>query len=102
MVVDVYVEWLFGSGVPGNLIMTLHLWKGKNISKGCGIEMNIKWEQVQWCNFCVILTATIGMDSCGEYCIPDVINKLRITNAADSRTGIKYYLTHGNQNFWLI
>ena len=88
MVVDVYVECWFGSGVHGNLIITAHLWKGKSICKGWGIEINIEWEQVQLWNLCVILSATIGMESCGDFCIPDVINKLSIKNAADGITEI--------------
>ena len=96
MVVYVYVECWFESGVHGNLIMTLHLWKWKNICKGCGIEINIQWEQLQWRRLCVILTATVGVDSCGEVCILDFTNKLGIKNAADSRTWIKEYPTDDN------
>ena len=96
MVVNVYIEFLFDSGVHSKLILNIHLWKGKNILKVCGIEINIEWEQVQWCSLCVILTTTIDVDSCGNVWILDVINKLRITNAADGRTGIKEYPTDRN------
>ena len=96
MVVDVYVEFWFDSGLHGNLIMNIHLWKVQNICKGCGIEINIEWEQVQCWSLCVILTDTVDVDSYGGVCIPDVINKLTITNAANGRPGIKEYPTDGN------
>ena len=96
MIVDVYIEPWSDSVVHSNLKMTLHLWKGKNICKGRGIEMKIEWKQVKWCSFCVILTATVSVESCGEVFIPDVINKLRIKNTYDIRTGIKDSPTDGN------
>ena len=96
MVLDVYVELWFNSGVHGNSIITIHLWKGRNICKGCGNEMNIKWYQVQRCSFCVLLTTTIVMDNCGDIFIPGVINKLRITNNDGNLPGIKEYPTDGN------
>ena len=96
MIFDVYIECWFESGVHGNSIMTLHLCKGKNICKEFWIEMNIECEQVQWWSFCVILNVTICVESCGDVFILDVINKLRIINDADGRTGIKEYPTDGN------
>ena len=51
------------------------------------------------CSLCVNLTDTVDVDSCGEICILDVINKISIANAADGRTVIKEYPTNGNQNF---
>ena len=87
MTVDMFVEFLFDSDVHGNSIMTPNHWKGKNIHKICLIEMNIKWEQTQWWIFCLILTATIGVDSCGTIWIKDNINNISILNTADGRTG---------------
>ena len=51
---------------------------------------------------CVIITATVGVDSCGIIGIPYVVNKLSVTNYDDGRTIIKDYSTEGNENLWLI
>ena len=51
MIVDIYIECWFNSGVHDNLIMTLNLWKGKDIFKRCGIEKQIEQEQTQRCSF---------------------------------------------------
>ena len=102
MIFYVYVKRWFVSVVHGNSIMNLKLWKGKDIFKRCGIEMNIKWEQIQWCSLYVILTATVVVDSWVVICIPYVINKISVTNASDSITGIKEYPNEGNEKFWLI
>ena len=61
--------------------------------------MNIDWEQLQWFSLCVILTATIGMDSGGDIFVLDVIKNLSIIDSADDRTVIKEYPTDGNLNF---
>ena len=102
MIIYVYVEWWFNSGVYGNSIVTLDLWKVNDTFKGCVIKMNIKQEQKKWCGLCVILTSTFRVVSCGTICTPDVINYLRITNDDDGITGIKDYPAEGNKYFWLI
>ena len=47
---------------------------------------------------CVIITATVCVDSCGIIGIPYVVNKLSVTNYDDGRTIIKDYSTEGNEN----
>ena len=76
--------------------------KGKEYLQVIWDWNNIQWEQVQWCSLCVILTSTVGVDSCVNVCNPDAINKLIITNATDGITGKKGYPTDENLNFWLI
>ena len=51
--------------------------------------MNIERGKTQWCSLSLILTTTVGVNSCGTILIPDVINNLMIKNAADSGTVIK-------------
>ena len=89
MIVGVYNECWFDSSVHGNSIMTHNLWKRKDIFKRCGIEMNIKWKQTKWCSLCVISTATVGVDSCSNIYIPNVLNKRSVINATDVITQIK-------------
>ena len=102
MIVYVCIEYWFDSGFHDNLIITINLWKGKDIGKICETEMNIDWEKMKCCCLCVMLTATFGVESCGTICIPDITNKIRIENFADGTTGIKDYPTEGNEKFWLI
>ena len=59
--------------------MTLNLWKGKDIFNRRRIEMNIEQQQIKLCSLCVILTSTIGAESCGKILIQDVINNIGIT-----------------------
>ena len=41
--------------------------------------MNIEQQQIKLCSLCVILTSTIGAESCGKILIQDVINNIGIT-----------------------
>ena len=55
--------------------------------------MGIKREKTKWCSLYVILTETVGVDSCGTICITDIINKLIVKNPDEGTTGIKDYPT---------
>ena len=51
--------------------------------------MNMEREQMQWCILYAILNSAVGVDSCVTISVQDIINTCSVTNATDSRTGIK-------------